>query len=130
MIGASPNPVETSADAMLVDPSHAFSALSSDERRHLRQWQVAARAIGVDAVEDLTLRPWPCTVAWAVIGVFTARSKAAHWLVVGDDDAWAVAYCGQGEVSRTLESLAEALALIYPGVAAAGQSQPVNESVA
>jgi hypothetical protein len=122
--------VETSTGAMLVDPSHAFSALSSDERRHLREWQAAARAIGVDAVEDLTLRPWPCTVASVVIGVFSAGSKSANWLVVGEDDAWAVAYCGEGEVSPTQESLAEALALIYAGVTAAGQSQSVTGSVA
>jgi hypothetical protein len=115
---------------MLVDPSHAFSGLSPKERVYLREWQAASRAIGIDAVEDLTLRPWPCTVAGTVIGVFSVGSKSANWLVVGEDGAWAAAYCEKREVSRTLESLAEALALIYPGVAAAGQSHPVSESLA
>ncbi len=108
-------------EAMLADASHSFTGLNADERRHLREWQASARAMGIDAVEDLTLRPWPCRVAGTVIGVFTAGSKAARWLVVGQESAWAVAYCAEGEVSRTLNALAEALALIYPTPAVAGQ---------
>ena len=38
-------------EAMLVDAS--FSGLNADERRYLREWQASARAIGIDAVEDL-----------------------------------------------------------------------------
>ena len=115
---------------MLVDPSQAFSALSPQERVRLREWQAAARVIGIDAVEDLTLRPWPRTVAGVVIGVFITGSKSANWLVVGEDGAWAVADCGKGEVSRTLNSLAEALEEIYPSMAAAGQPLSVSGSVA
>lgn len=104
------------------DTSHSFSGLSPDERRHLREWQSAARVTGIDAVEDLTSRPWPCAVAGTVIGVFQAERKAAQWLVIGHNGAWAVACCAEGEVSRTLNSLAEALAVIYPGQAGCGQS--------
>ena len=100
---------------MLVDASHPFGGLSSDERRHLREWQVSATAIGIDAVEDLGSRPWPCPVTGIVIGVFTAGSKMARWLVVGEEGAWAVAFCSTGDVSPTLNSLAEALAEIHPG---------------
>ncbi len=115
--------METSIlQATLSDPTQSFSGLSLDERRHLREWQVSARTMGIDAVEDLTLRPWPCPVAGTVIGVFNAGSKAAQWLVVGQDGAWAVACCAEGEVSRTLNSLAEALAVIYPGQAGCGRS--------
>ena len=81
----------------------------------MREWQATARAIGVDAVEDLTLRPWPCPVAGTVIGVFRSGSEAAPWLVIGHNGAWAVASCVENEVSQTLNSLAEALAVIYPG---------------
>jgi hypothetical protein len=105
---------------MLVDASQSFGWLSSDERHHLREWQVAAIAVGVDAVEDLTSRPWPVPVVGSVIGVFTAGSDTAHWLVIGKEDAWAVAYCSDNHVSRTLNSLAEALAMIYPGQSGTG----------
>jgi len=95
--------------------SQAFSELSPDERRHLREWQSAASTIGVDAVEDLASRPWPVSIADTIIGVFRAGSETAPWLVVGNNGAWAVAYCTEGSVSRELHSLAEALAVIYPG---------------
>jgi hypothetical protein len=72
-------------------------------------------AIGIDAVEDLTSRPWPRPVLGTVIGVFTRGSKAASWLVVGEEAAWAVACCTKGDVSPALGSLAEALAVIHPG---------------
>ena len=100
---------------MLIDASQSFGGLSSDERRHLREWQISARAIGIDAVEDLTSRPWPCLVPGTVIGVFTAGSKAARWLVVGEEGEWAVASCREDNVSGALNSLAEALAVIHPG---------------
>ena len=101
-------------DAMLVDASQSFGRLSSDERHHLREWQTSAMAIGIDAVEDFTFRPWPCPVAGSVIGVFTVGSTAARWLVVGEEGAWVVARSPEGDVSRMLNSLAEALAVIHP----------------
>jgi hypothetical protein len=113
--------VETSIlQATRSDASQSFSALSPDERHHLREWQSAARAIGIDAVEDMASRPWPCPIADTVIGVFQAGTEAAPWLVIGHDGAWAVACCAEGMVSRTLHSLAEALGVIYPGLAASG----------
>jgi hypothetical protein len=93
----------------------SFKGLSPDERHQLRDWQAVAGTIGVDAVEDLTSRPWPCPIAGAVIGVFQAGSETALWLVIGHDGTWAVASCAEGTVSPTLNSLAEALAVIYPG---------------
>jgi hypothetical protein len=35
--------------------------------------------------------------------------------VIGHDGAWAVACCTEGTVSRTSQSLAEALGVIYSG---------------
>ena len=100
---------------MLLDGSQSFGGLSSNERRCLREWRISAMAIGIDAVEDLTFRPWPRPVLGTVIGVFTQGSKAASWLVVGEEGAWAVACCTKGDVSPALGSLAEALAVIHPG---------------
>ena len=101
--------------AVPVEASLSFGELTSDERRHLREWQATAGAIGIDGVDDLTLRPWPCPVEGIVIGIFTAGSQVADWLVVGDGRAWAVADLAKGRVSETVNSLTEALALIYPG---------------
>jgi hypothetical protein len=93
----------------------SFGRLSSDERHLLRDWQISARAIDIDAVEDFTFRAWPYPVTGTVIGVFVKGLKAARWLVVGEAGGWAVACCPEGDVSRTLNSLAEALAVIHPG---------------
>lgn len=107
--------------AIVSETSLSFSGLSLDERHYLSEWQASARAIGIDAVEDLTRRPWPCPVPDTVIGVFHAESNAARWLVVGQGGAWAVACCAEGTASPTLNSLAEALAVIYSGPATAGR---------
>ena len=113
--------VETSIlQATRSDASQSFSTLSPDELRHLREWQAAAKAIGIDAVEDLASRPWPCPIADTVIGVFQAGTETAPWLVIGHNGAWAVACCTEGTVSRTSHSLAEALGVIYPGQAGSG----------
>jgi len=93
----------------------SFTGLSPDERNHLREWQAAARAIGVDGIEDLAGRPWPCPIDGTVIGVFREGSDSAPWLVIGQNATWAVACCIERTVSRTYFSLAEALATIYPG---------------
>jgi len=98
---------------MLAKASQSFGGLSSDERRYLGEWRTSARVIGIDAVDDLTFRPWPCEVAGVVIGVFTAGSETADWLVIGEDGAWAVACCASRDVSPRLNSLADALATIY-----------------
>jgi hypothetical protein len=115
--------VETSAlQVSPTDTSLSFTVLSSAERRQLREWHSVAKVIGIDAVEDLTLRPWPCPVAETVIGIFQTGSTTARWLVIGDKGAWAVACCLEGDVSRTFESLTEALAVIYPGETGCGRT--------
>lgn len=93
----------------------SFRALSADERNHLLEWRVAARIISIDAVEDLTLRPWPCPITGTVLGIFQTGDDAASWLVVGQHGTWAVADCADGRVMSPYASLAEALADIYPG---------------
>ena len=67
---------------MLVDASQSFGGLNSEELRHLREWLISATAIGIDAIEDLTSRPWPSPVWGTVIGAFATGSEAAGRLVV------------------------------------------------
>jgi hypothetical protein len=92
----------------------AFAALSVNERSCLQEWQDAARAIGVDAVEDLLQRPWPCPIAETIIGIFKQDDDQASWLIVGQDQQWVVASCASGGVSHPFGSLADALSLICP----------------
>jgi hypothetical protein len=54
-----------------------FGGLGQMERRYLEQWQRAARVVGIDAVEDLAQRPWPCSVDGAVIGIFVEGDETA-----------------------------------------------------
>lgn len=93
----------------------SFSALSTEERSHLRDWHAEAREAGIDGIEDLVARPWPSAPEGAVIGVFMRGSDAARWLVIGQEQTWAVADCTAGSVSSAFQSLAEALASIHPG---------------
>ena len=90
----------------------AFSTLSANERRCLQEWQEAALAVGVDAVEDLVQRAWPCPVADAIIGIFQRDDDQARWLIVGQGGQWVVAYCATGVVFAPVGSLVEALSLI------------------
>lgn len=80
----------------------------------MRDWQATVQASGIDAVEDLASRPWPCPMAGAVLGVFRAGGAAAAWLVIGHEGSWAVASCADGTVSAPFGSLAGALAAIDP----------------
>lgn len=91
----------------------SFSGLSTEERSYLRRWQAEARSAGIDGVEDLVSRPWPCPVEGVVIGVFSRGSEAAQWLVIGQNGSWAVAHCSEGTVSPSWRSLEDALATIY-----------------
>jgi hypothetical protein len=92
----------------------AFGGLSPVERRILAGWIVAARDGGIDTAEDLGIRPWPGLGAETVIGVFKSGHLLASWLIVGHDDSWAVASCGDSAVSSRVASLADALKLVYP----------------
>jgi hypothetical protein len=101
------------------DASQAFSGLSEQELAHLQNWQMAARIVGIDAIEDLASRPWPCPISGPVIGVFQVGGTAASWMVIGHNGTWAVAACGDGSVSASFHSLAAALASIYPATGGA-----------
>jgi hypothetical protein len=90
----------------------AFRALRADERAYLLDWQIGAHGLGIDAVEDLVSRPWPCPIAETIIGIYKLGDELASWLVIGHAGGWAVSCCNDGTVSRSLASLVDALSLV------------------
>ncbi len=108
------NVVTSRAQPSLAAPQPSFDALSAMERSYLMDWRRAAQSVGIDAVDDMMQRPWPCPVADVIIGVFKSGDDRATWLIIGHNGAWAVATCAEGTVSHSVESLAEALSLIHP----------------
>jgi len=100
------------------DPSDSSTrrqppGLTVEERRHLLAWAVSARSIGIDATEDLRMRPWPVPVTANVIGVFRADERMASWMVVGQNGAWTVVSVSESSVLTTTPTLAEALTAIH-----------------
>jgi hypothetical protein len=98
----------------ITDSPLGFRGLTPEECQYLSEWRIVARAIGVDAVEDLGGRSWPCSIDGAVIGVFLTGQQAASWMVIKHDGQWAVAHCADMTVSRPVDSLAEALEVLCP----------------
>jgi hypothetical protein len=106
--------VTSRAQTALAAPLPRFEGLSATDRTYLQDWRHAAQVSGIDAVDDMMLRPWPCPVADVIIGVFRAGEERATWLVIGHNGSWAVAGCADGSVSDSVETLVEALSLIHP----------------
>ena len=94
-------------DVIATAPS--FTGLTTNELRSLRHWQTAAQAIGVDAVEDLSSRLWPCLISGVVLGVYRNGQSEASWLVIRHNAEWVVASCEDLTVSVPVTSLDEAL---------------------
>ena len=90
------------------------AGLTVDERRYLLAWITSARASGIDATEDLRLRPWPVPITANVIGVFRSGEDMAAWLVVGQGGLWTVVAVAQSRILATEATLAEALEIIHP----------------
>jgi hypothetical protein len=107
--------IKTSTPPAAVTSTDA-QGLTVEERRHLFAWAADARASGIDATEDLRLRPWPVPLTAAMIGVFRIGDDMASWFIVGQNGLWTVVVVAEGRVLATRPSLAEALAVIHrPG---------------
>ncbi|MGH7043387.1 MAG: hypothetical protein ACREFY_14855, partial [Acetobacteraceae bacterium] len=59
-----------------------------------------------------------------ILGVFRTGEVRATWLVVGQEDGWAVASCERNEVLGSNPSLAGALAMILPDRATQAAFEP------
>jgi hypothetical protein len=99
--------------AILSVEPRAFGSLSEADRYALRRWVTVARSVGFDDVRDLSDRRWPAVVPGAVIGVFAPGDDHASWLAVEQDGLWAVACCIDGSVSEPVDSLEDALDIVY-----------------
>jgi hypothetical protein len=116
----------TQTSAPRADPSASTApaagsfGLSVNDRRHLLAWLDGARLAGIDATEDLRLRPWPMPVTAQVLGVFRTGMTMATWLVVGQTGLWTVVSVSESTVLATRPNLAAALAIIH--------SPPAGES--
>ena len=99
-----------------IGPSAAqpFRGLTPDEHAYLQNWHKLAAMVGIDSVEDLMSRPWPCPVADAIIGVYSFGEEMAKWMVIGQDGIWVVACCSDGTVSKQFDSLEGALSYLQP----------------
>jgi hypothetical protein len=86
--------------------------LDDADRRILSAWLSAARARGIDAAMDLSVRPWGVSGVGAIIGVFDIGQDRASWLIVGHGSGWTVARCADGFISDEMSSLPAVLALI------------------
>lgn len=95
-------------------PAPTFLALTPEERVYLQTWRKLALPAGIDMVEDLMARPWPCAVADSILGIFRFGEDTAAWMVIGQDGTWVVARCDNGTISQQYGTLAEALSQIYP----------------
>lgn len=94
--------------------SQGFASLTTAQRRYLLGWHEAAQSIGIDAIEDLTARPWPDCTADTIIGIFQSGHLLATWLIVGKAGSWAVACCRDVTVSAPVPNFADALQLVCP----------------
>ena len=92
----------------------AFGTLTAAQRRYLLGWHEAARASGIDSIEDFTHRPWPGCTADTIIGIFEPDHLLATWLIVGHGGNWAVAYCRDSAVSAPVPTLADAHQIVCP----------------
>jgi len=95
--------------------SSAFAGLDDADRQILSGWLERARARGIDAVVDLSVRPWGVGGTGVIVGVFDAGEDRASWLIVGHRTGWTLARCGDGFISEVMTSLPAVLALIDAG---------------
>jgi hypothetical protein len=113
-LGRRPTVAPPRTPPVVLPASAPFHALTTDERAYLGKWWQLALPAGIDMVEDLMARPWPRPVADTIIGVFRSGEELATWMVIGSGGAWVVASCGDGKVSKPLDTLAAALSHIHP----------------
>lgn len=93
-------------------PKPPFAGLDVADRQVLADWLACKSPDGVDAVLDLTARPWNLAGIGPIIGVFEAAKLRATWLILRHPDGWLLIDPGDGSVSDLCATLAGVLASI------------------
>ena len=89
-----------------------FSGVSNIDSLILSGWLSGAIARGIDAVIDLSARPWNVTSAEAILGVFEVARPRASWLLVRDGRGWVLARRADRFVSDSTTFLPALLVMI------------------
>lgn len=101
------------SDTTIMPVTQPFVGLSIEERDQLAAWSTAARAKGIEAVEDLGDRPWPVPTEAVILGIYRNGDRFASWLVVGRTGDWALASCTDGAVISAGAAFADVLADVF-----------------
>lgn len=92
----------------------AFPGLGWAERRDLSDWSHRIAGSGIDAILDLSARPWRVTGAAAVIGVFETAKPLATWIILHLAGEWLLLRPADGFISPPSATLRDVLGRIEP----------------
>ena len=96
-------------------PDNAFVGLEPLDRHTLLAWLKRAGPLGIDAVIDLTARPWTLIGTPIVLGVFERCNDHAIWLIV-ESGGWLAVRCRDGFIPPTSKSLMHVLGHIETNI--------------
>jgi hypothetical protein len=87
----------------------AFPGLGTTDRQDLSNWLRSVADSGIDAVLDLSARPWRLSEGAAIIGVFETARPTATWLIVRHADEWLLLRPADGFISAPSATLRDVL---------------------
>lgn len=90
----------------------AFPGLGRADRQDLSEWSRRIADSGIDAVLDLSARPWRVAEAAAVIGVFETAKPLATWIVLQLAGEWLLLRPADGFISPPSATLRDVLGRI------------------
>ena len=96
-------------------PDNAFVGLEPLDRHTLLAWLKRAGPLGIDAVIDLTARPWTLIGTPIVLGVFERCNDHATWLII-ESGGWLAVRCRDGFIPSTSTSLRHVLGHIETNI--------------
>jgi hypothetical protein len=95
-----------------VPRAQTYAGIDEADRLALLEWLDSAAPRGIDAVMDLSVRPWGIAGTGTIVGVFEAGKEDASWLLIRHWGGWTLVRCADGFVSDAMMSLPATLALI------------------
>jgi hypothetical protein len=92
----------------------AFAGLVAADRQALADWLVRQAPAHIDAVRDLSARPWNLAGIGPIIGIFEPGKPLASWLIAHHAQGWLVVRPSDGSMADPAATLADALGLLRP----------------